>query len=334
MKIVVFEAEERERKAFRELAKHHEVVFVADPLTPQTVQHKDADVITTFIYSKLGTDVISQFTNLKLVATRSMGFDHIDTNYCKAHNISVCTVPSYGSSTVAEHVFALLLTISRRMIEATTNARIGTFSPFGLQGFDLDGKVFGVVGTGRIGQNTIKIAKGFGMKVIAFDVFKNEKAAEEIGFEYVELEHLLAVSDIVSLHVPAMPSTHHMLRDEIFATMKDGAVVINVSRGDLIDNCALINALNSGKIAAFGADALPDEANIREEAISLGSLFDNEAKLKTLVSNHILMRMRNVVVTPHSAFNTKEACDRIANTTVDNITGFVNGTPVNVLKLK
>lgn len=334
MKIAVFEAEERERKNFEKLCTKHNVVFIDAPLRPGMVQHTDADIITTFIYSELDASVLSQFPDLKLVATRSTGFDHIDAAYCAEHEIGVCNVPYYGSNTVAEHVFALLLSLSHRMPEAADRAQRGLFSPFGLQGFDLAGKTFGVVGTGGIGRNVIRIAKGFDMDVIAFDVFAKDELAQEMGFRYVALEELLTTADIVSLHVPSLPSTHHMLRRETIATMKDGAVIINVSRGDLIETSALIEALTTGKIAAAGLDVLPDEPMIREEATLVHSILENRDEMRTLVANHILMRMRNVIVTPHSAFNTKEAVDRICATTVDNIVSYLNGAPVNLVRKK
>lgn len=331
MKIAVFEAEDREREAFAKLSAKHNVVFIPDPLRPGMVQHTDADVITTFIYSELDAAVIDQFPDLKLIATRSTGFEHIDAARCEAHGISVCNVPFYGSNTVAEHVFALLLSLSHRMPEAADRAQRGHFSPFGLQGFDLASKTFGVVGTGGIGRNVIRIAKGFDMNVIAFDVFAKDELAQEMGFTYTTLEELLATSDIVSLHVPSLPSTHHMLRRETIATMKDGAIILNVSRGDLIETGALIEALTTGKIAGAGLDVLPDEPMIREEATLAHSILENRDEMRTLVANHILLRMRNVIVTPHSAFNTKEAVDRICATTVDNITAYINNAPTNIV---
>lgn len=334
MKIAVFEAEDRERQAFEPLRAKHNVVFVPEPLRSDMIKHTDSDIITTFIYSELGPEVIAQFPDLKLIATRSTGFEHIDGPGCAARGIAICNVPVYGSNTVAEHVFALLLTVSHRMLEATDRAQRGYFSPFGLQGFDLAGKTFGVIGTGGIGRNVIRIAKGFDMNVVAFDVFPNEKAAEELGYAYVSQDELLATSDIVSLHVPSMPSTHHLIREETIAKMKDGAVVINVSRGDLIETGALIKALTVGKISAAGLDVLPDEPMIREEASLINSIFGNEQELKTLVANHILLRMRNVVITPHSAFNTREAVDRIVNTSVENISAFLAGQPVNIVGKK
>jgi len=332
MKIVVFEAEERERGAFARFTPLHQVAFVDDPLKAANAhEHADADIVSTFIYSDLGRGVIEQLPKLKLLATRSTGYEHIDTVLCAERGIAVSNVPSYGANTVAEHIFALLLSISHRMPEAIERAQRGHFSPFGLQGFDLAGKTFGAIGTGSIGRHAIQIARGFAMKVLAFDVKPDADFAAKAGFEYVGLDELLARSDIVSLHVPSLPSTHHLLNGKAFAKMKDGVVVINTSRGDLIETGALIQALTSGKVAAAGLDVLPDEPMIREEAELIHSIFSKEHDLRNLVANHVLLRMRNVVITPHSAFNTREAVGRIVETTAENIAAFLDGHPQNLV---
>ncbi len=330
MRIVVFEAEPREAPLFETLRDLHELVFVDAPLRSDNAAHfADADVVSTFIYSELDRAVLERLSSLKLVATRSTGFDHIDTAYCAERGVTVSNVPSYGENTVAEHVFALLLAISHRLPEAIERAQRGHFSPEGLQGFDLAGKTLGVVGTGSIGRHVVRIANGFGMKVVAFDTKPNPKLASDLGFRYTGLDDLLGVSDVITLHVPSLPETRHILSSEAFARMKDGVVVINTARGDLIDTRALIQALTGGKVAAAGLDVLPDEPMIREEAELICSIFCDQHDLRNLVANHVLLRMRNVIVTPHSAFNTREAVDRIAETTVENIGAFLAGAPRN-----
>ena len=332
MKVVVFEAEDRERSAFDRLRPAHEVVFVTDPLKPSNVkEHADADVVSTFIYSDLGLNIIEQLPRLKLIATRSTGYEHIDVEECGRRGIAVCNVPTYGANTVAEHIFALLLAISHRLPEAIERAQRGHFSPLELQGFDLKGKVLGVVGTGSIGRHVIKIAKGFEMEVAAFDVRPDATLADMLGFRYVSFDELLARADIISLHVPSMPETHHLLNAEAFARMKTGVVVINTSRGDLIETGALIQALTSGKVAAAGLDVLPDEPMIREEAELIHSIFNKEHDLRNLVATPVLLRMRNVIITPHSAFNTREAVGRIVNTSAANIAAFLAGRPQNIV---
>lgn len=332
MKVVVFEAEPRETSAFDTLKIASEVELVTEALDAENAaRFADAEIVSTFVYSTLDRKVLEQLPSLKLIATRSTGYDHIDSAWCATHSITVCNVPHYGESTVAEHVFALLLALSHRMPEAIERARSGPFSPDGLQGFDLAGKTLGVVGTGNIGRHVIRIARGFQMDVLAYDVNPDQGAANSLGFAYIGLDELLARSDIITLHLPATDATHHLLSSDGFALMKPGAVVINTARGSLIDIEALIGALRSGKLAGAGLDVLPGEPLIREEAELVSSGFCAREDLRELVADYVLLRMPNVIVTPHSAFNTREAVGRIVQTTVENIQGFVSGRAQNVV---
>lgn len=332
MKIAVFEVEEWEREAFQPLQAEHEVVFLHEPLTDENAsRYADAEVISVFIYSDLNREVLEQLGSLKLIATRSTGYDHIDAEYCQERGIIVSNVPTYGDTTVAEHVFGLLLAISHNLVTAVDRTRRGDFSLQGLRGFDLRGKVLGVVGTGSIGLCVIEIANGFGMEVVAYDVRHNEEAAKELGFRYVELDELLAVSDVITLHVPYNPKTHHLISAEAFSKMKDGVVLINTSRGRIVDMRALVNALGERKVAAAGLDVLPEEPTIREEAELLRSVFREEHDLGALLADHILLRLRNVIITPHSAFYTREAVQRILRTSMENIVGYIEGRPQNVV---
>lgn len=332
MKIVIFETEPREAPEFESLKAGHDLTLTEEPLRAENaIRYAGAEVLSTFIYSKLDRAVLSQLPVLKLIATRSTGYDHIDLPWCAEHGITVCNVPTYGDNTVAEHVFALLLAISHRLREAMERARSGQFSPQGLEGFDLQGKTIGVVGTGNIGRHVIRIAKGFAMEVVAFDVKPDEAAARELGFRYVDMIDLLAAADVTTLHVPALPQTEHLIGAAAFACMKPGAVLINTARGSIIDARALIEALRGGKIAAAGLDVLPDEPLIREEAELICSIYCNRQDVRNLVADHILLNMPNVVVTPHSAFNTREAVRRIVKTTVRNIDAFFSGRPINVV---
>ncbi len=334
MKIVVFESELREAAVFERLKPDHELTLVEEPLRVDSVRHySDAEVISTFIYSQLGREVLGQLPSLRSIATRSTGFDHIDIPYCSNQGITVCNVPTYGENTVAEHVFALLLAISHRLLEAVDKARRGPFAPEGLDGFDLQGKALGVIGTGSIGRHVIRIAKGFGMEVIAFDIRPVPELGEALGFRYASFDDLLSIADVITLHISATPDTQDVLSDLAFARMKHGVVVINTARGSLIDSRALIRALRSGKVAGAGLDVLPDEPLIREEAELICSIFGEQHDLRDLVANHILLRMPDVVVTPHSAFNTREAVGRIVETTVANISAFIDERPQNVVSV-
>lgn len=332
MNIVVFEAEEREAAMFGKIERCHEVKLVADPLGADNAGgYANAEIVSTFIYSKLGRDELAQLPVLKMIATRSTGYDHIDIAYCRERSIVICNVPTYGATTVAEHVFALLLAISHRIPEAIQKARSGPFSPDGLQGFDLAGKTLGVVGTGSIGRRVIGIAKGFGMDVVAFDVAPDAQLSVRLGFRYLTLDRLLEGADVITLHMPATKETNNALSAEAFERMKKGVVVINTARGSLIDTRALIQALRSGKVMAAGLDVLPDEPLIREEAELICSSYLNQHDLKSLVADHVLLSMPNVIITPHSAFNTREAVQRITETTVENIEAFLDRHPQNVV---
>lgn len=207
---------------------------------------------------------------LGLVTTRSTGFDHIDLQACRERGIAVCTVPDYGSATVAEHAFALLLALSRRIPEAQSRARRGSFSYRGLTGFDLEGKVLGVVGCGRIGQHVMRIAGGFGMQRLAFDPSPQPGLDISLGIQFVPLPELLRRSDVVSLHGPLTSDTHHLFDDDAFAQMKPGAVLINTARGDLVDSRALERAFDRGIVSAAGLDVLEEEGDLPDD-LPMGS---------------------------------------------------------------
>ncbi|MFB6285397.1 MAG: hydroxyacid dehydrogenase [Candidatus Bipolaricaulia bacterium] len=332
MKVVLYEVEPWEQTTFESLQSEHELAFVEAPLRSDTLgDQTDADVVSTFIYSRLGADVLAQFPNLKLITTRSTGYDHVDLDYCREHGITVCNVPTYGDHTVAEHVFGLLLTISHNLVEAIDRTRKGDFSMRGLRGFDLLGKTLGVVGTGAIGQQVVRIARGFDMDVLAYDVAPNDELARELGFQYADFDDVLTTSDVVTLHVPATPQTRHLISSEEFARMKPGAVLINTARGNVVDTTALLEALAEGRIAAAGLDVLSEEPAIHEEAELLRKEFRRQHDMEALLADHVLLRQRNVFITPHSAFNTREAVLRILETTRDNIAAFAQRSPQNTV---
>jgi D-lactate dehydrogenase len=333
VKITVFELEDWERSAFEPLdSGDNELELLADPLSvDNATEYADAEVISTFIYSRLDRPVLEKLDHLKLIATRSTGYDHIDLDYCAERGIAVANVPTYGENTVAEHVFGLLLVLSHKLDQAIDRTRKGDFSPRGLQGFDLQGRTMGVIGTGNIGQHVARIARGFEMCVVAFDVKPDPEAADRLGFEYVEFDELLRRSDVISLHVPLNDKTRNLISHEQFERMKPGVVIINTSRGSVVDARALIRALAEGKVAGAGIDVLAEEPVIREEAELLRSVYERSHDLEALLADHVLIRLRNVVVTPHSAFNTREAVGRILDTTVENISACLRGEALNVV---
>lgn len=288
------------------------------------------EVLSVFIYSKIHREHLDCLPQLKLIATRSTGFDHVDLAECRARKILVANVPHYGENTVAEHTFALILSLSRSVHKAYIRTTRGDFSLEGLQGFDLKGKTIGIIGTGRIGLHVIRMAKGFGMNVLAYDVKKDSFLEEVLDFQYVSLEDLLKSSDIISLHCPYNDKTHHLINEERIKNIKKGALLINTARGGLVDTHALTRALDSGILAGAGLDVLEEEELIKEEKELLSKNYP-EAKLRLLIQNHILLHRENVVITPHMAFNSKEALNRILDTTISNIECFANGKPQNIV---
>src|SRR5262245_10471811 len=297
-------------------------------LLPRSEQ---CEIISVFIQSHLDERALRRVPNLKLIATRSTGYDHIDLAYCNSHGITVSNVPVYGDNTVAEHTFALILALSRKVIQAHDRARSGHFSLAGLQGFDLRGKTLGVVGTGHIGVQVIRIARGFMMNVIAFDSRPDKRLADALDFNYMDsLDSLLAASDIVTLHAPMSPATHHMINAQTIQRMKRGALLINTARGGIVDTEALLAALQSGHIGGAGIDVFEGETLIKEERQLLSNQY-NADELRTIIKDLVLLRHENVVVTPHVAFNSIEALERILLTTIQNIEAFEAGHPINVV---
>src|SRR3989344_4390245 len=260
MKVHYFSAEPREEEYVRERTQAHEVAFHTGSLTSeQTLSDPSAEAISIFIDSKIGVEELSRFPSLKLIATRSTGFDHIDLAAAKERGIAVSNVPFYGENTVAEFTFALILALFRRILDAHERVReVGSFSQSGLRGFDLAGKTIGVVGVGHIGVHVIRIAKGFDMQVITFDVHHDDALAARLGFSYASLEELLAKSDIISLHVPYNKHTHHLLSKSNIGKMKKGACLINTARGGVVETEALVAALRNGTIGAAGGDGLSE----------------------------------------------------------------------------
>lgn len=315
-KIVFFEVEAVDRAKLEELVKGHEFAIYEHIPTEQEIIEKSEgmDVISTFIYTRVTKRVIDALPDLKLIATRSTGFDHIDVKYAKEKGVATVNVPQYGPNTVAEHAFALLLSVIRKVPYSFDSVKQGKFDYHGFRGYDLQGRTFGVLGTGRIGLHALKIAKGFGMRLLAYDVVLNEKAADEIGYTYVSLEELLQNSDIISIHVPLLESTYHLIDDDKLQYFKKGAILINTARGGIVNTETLIKGLSEGILGGVGIDVIEDERNLTKE--------------------HPLLKMENVVITPHTAFYTQEAMHRIMNTTIENIDAFFRGEKRNVVELQ
>jgi D-lactate dehydrogenase len=329
MKIYLFETRDWEKATFDPIAEDHDLRFTQEALEPDnTADFEEAEIVSVFVHSDLSEATLKKLPNLKAVATRSTGFDHIDLDYCEAHGIGVANVPSYGENTVASHTIGLLLNIAHRISDGVDRTRKGDFSNRGLRGFDVMGKTLGVIGaTGNIGRHVVRMARGLGMEVLGQDVEEDADYAEEAGFSYVDMETLCAKSNVVTVHVPYSEKTHHLLGKEQFSNMRKGTVFLNTSRGGVVDEHALLEALSSGKVAAAGLDVIGAEPQIREEAELLRTVIEEQEKWGTLLMNETLLRLRNVYVTPHNAFNTEEAIQRILDVTLENIEGFIDGKP-------
>lgn len=298
-----------------------------------TLHDHDVSVLSVFVNSPVGADVLDRFPNVKFIATRSTGYDHIDLAEAGRRGIVVSNVPTYGEHTVAEFAMALLLSLSRRIFDAYKRIEMtGSFSQDGLRGFDLRGKTIGIIGTGHIGEHMIKMAKGFDMNVLAFDVFPKPELATTLGFRYVSFDELIENSDVVSLHAPYNEHTHHIINMGNIGKFKKGCYLINTSRGGLVETAALVKGLKDGILAGAGLDVLEEEGGMVDENMLLAEQHPNQEILRTVLSNHYFINHPHVIVTAHIAFNTKEAIERILNITIDNISAYKNNLPVNVVK--
>lgn len=318
MVISFFEVTDIEKKEFDKFFnRHNKAKFFEEPIQNVDIkEYQDSDIICVFVHSKVSKDTIDMCTNLKMIATRSTGTDHIDIMHANEKGIRVMNVPLYGENTVAEHTFALILALSRKIHESYIKTTSGSFSTDGLMGFDLRDKTIGIIGGGRIGLHVARMARSFGMHVRVYDIKQDDFLAEIINFKYVSLKELLEVSDIVSLHVPSNRHTHHMINKNTLEHMKHGSILINTARGDLVNTKDLIKALEDKKIYGAGLDVLEGENFLIEE-----NMFNSpiEEATKVIENNKKLTELPNVVITPHNAFNSIEAVQRIIAKTIANI---------------
>ncbi len=333
-KIGFFELEGWEEKMIRASLPGEEIVAGKDKITqlclPQT---KDFDIISVFVDSRIDGTVLDCFPNLKCIATRSTGFDHIDLDACRERGVKVLYVPGYGDNTVAEFAFGLILNLTRKMYQGVDQIKeTGSFSLAGLRGTDIKGKTIGIIGTGRIGKEMIKIAKGFGINILAYDPYPDQELAKAMGFSYNTLDFILGNSDIISLHCPYNKITHHLINRENINKVKRGAYLINTARGAVVETEALVQALSSGILGGAGLDVLEEEGETKDELDLLAFGHPQEEELKNMIRNHMLMKMPNVLITPHNAFNSQEALERILYTTLENIKSYIDSTIVNEVK--
>lgn len=332
MKIAFFEIEDWEKDYLKTRLAEHELFFYLEQVSSKNISKvSNTHILSTFIYSQLSAELLSRFPSLKLITTRSTGFDHIDIAYCQKNGITVCNVPTYGVDTIAEHTFALILALSRKIIPSIEKTRKGDLSLEGLRGFELAGKTLGIVGFGHIGKRVAEIARCFHLNVLVTSRHPDEKLAQQHGVTFVDLSTLLSSSDIISLHVPLNKETTHLINKENIRLVKRGAILINTARGAVAETEAIVWALEQRILGAAALDVLDEECVLKEERELLTKEFLKTCDLKTQLLNHVLLTKENVIITPHNAFNSNEALQEILETTISNITEFATGKPINQL---
>jgi D-lactate dehydrogenase len=336
------ELEDEAKALFEEAFAEHEISFV-DRVSEVP---EDTEIVSVFITEKIDGSFLDDHPLTRLIATRSTSCDHIDLDVCERREVGVANVGNYGENTVAEHTFALILALSRRLRDSERAVRTGRFSRERLRGFDLRGKTLGVVGAGRVGLHVIRIGTGFGMRPLAYDGAPRAFYGELLDFRYAAFEELMRESDVVTLHVPLTPTTRHMINRDALALCRPGVLLINTARGGLIDSGALIEALDSGQVAGVGLDVLEDERVFRGGATqilsekiaervrsSAGTMIretsaQRVSEFSKLVAHHRLLNRPEAVLTPHVAFNSHEAMERLNGITVENINAYLKGREV------
>lgn len=315
MKIAFFDTKQYDKNSFEKHAKEKNITvkYYETKLTEDTVYlAKGYDVVCVFVNDTVNSEVIDKLCELgvKLIALRCAGFNNVDVKYAYG-KIHVVRVPAYSPYAVAEHTMAMLLTSIRRIHKAYIRTRDFNFSLANMTGMDLYGKTVGVIGTGRIGQVFINICKGFGMKVLAYDKFPNPTVCDGEKVKYVTLDELFENSDIISLHCPLTDETKHVINEKSLEKCKRGVIILNTSRGALVDSEALLNGIKSRKVGAACLDVYEEESDFFFEDRS-GHIMEDDTLAR-------LISMPNVIVTSHQAFLTEEALENIAETTVNNI---------------
>lgn len=319
MRIAFFSAKAYDKQFFDRYNTGHTIVYYESPLNEQTVNlTAGCQAVCVFVNDTLNAVVIEELkkAGIGLIALRCAGFNNVDLQAAKENNIAVVRVPAYSPHAVAEHAVALILTLNRKTHKAYNRVRETNFSLERLLGFDLYGKKVGVIGTGKIGQAFCDIMVGFGCKVLAFDIIAN-KELEAKGVQYLPLMDILKEADIISLHCPLNEQTRHIINAQTITLMKHGVMLINTSRGALIETADTIEALKSGKIGYLGLDVYE-----QEETLFFKDLSEN------VIQDDIIMRLLsfpNVLITSHQGFFTEEALTQIAETTLNNVNGFIEG---------
>ena len=326
MKVAIFSAKKYDREFLSAAnAARHEIRFFEPHLSEETVGLAAGfDAVCVFVNDQVNAAVIARLHSLgvRLIALRRAGYNNVDLAPAKKHGISLVRVPAYSPYAVAEHTIALMLALNRKLHRAYNRVREGNFALDSLLGFDMHGKTVGVIGTGQIGTVVAQILTGFGCPTLAFDPIPNE-TCRSLGVRYVALDELFAESDIITLHCPLTPENKYMINAAAIARMKNGVMLINTSRGALLDTLSIIDALKSGKVGYIGLDVYEEEEQI---------FFEDRSGL--ILSDDVFARLLtfpNVIITGHQAFFTREALSNIAATTIDNINRFEKNQPLEKL---
>jgi len=323
-KIAFFELEGWEKEIIEKNLQGHELILLNEKLSDTIIDKvKDAEIISVFIYSRITSDILEKLPSLKAIVTRSTGYDHIDIEACRKKGIHVYNIPDYGSNTVAEFTFLLILALYRRFREILSSEWIDAIRT---RGYELQGKTIGVIGTGRIGSRVVKLAHAFGMKILAYDLYPRKELIEKYNVKYVDLETLLRESDIITLHLPLTKETYHLINRQNIKLVKKGAILVNTARGALVETEAIIEALDKGILGGVALDVFEGEHVLKEEIdIVYGKKQYSIEELKKGLEAHILMKYPNVIITPHIAYNTWEAVHRILDQTIETIKQILKG---------
>jgi D-lactate dehydrogenase len=319
MTISFFSTKSYDREFFDKYVSTHEIIYFEAPLNEQTANlAAGSNAVCVFVNDKLNGSIIAELkkVGVKLIALRCAGFNNVDLAAAKANDIKVVRVPAYSPHAVAEHAVALILTLNRKTHKAYNRVREGNFSLERLTGFDLFGKTVGVIGTGKIGEAFCDIMIGFGCRVLAFDLIENKQLSAK-GVEYLPLMDVFQQAVIISLHCPLNEQTKHIINTQTIGMMKEGLMLINTSRGALVDTMAVIQALKTGRIGYLGLDVYE-----QEEKLFFNDLSEN------IIQDDVIMRLLsfpNVLITSHQGFFTEEALTKIAQTTLGNIDAFEAG---------
>lgn len=333
MKMLIFDFRDSEKDFFtKNDYQDFDITFIQEPLNELSQlteqQYQETDVISVFISSTLSEEVLKKFKNLRVIATRSTGYNHIDVKYCTQHNIAVFNVEEYGQTSVAQFTFALLLALVRNLFPANMDIQRGFVNHANYEGRNLNKMTIGIIGCGSIGSMVAKIAHSFNMKVLVCSYVKRSDVS--VFADYVSMEELLTQSDIVTLHLPYKTENYHMIGKNEFGIMKEGAYFINTARGELIDVVALYENLISGKLKGAALDVLECEyLALSPENLVEDIREDNTNCVASALITQKLLGMQNVIITPHIAYNTEESVETLLETTFNNIRDYYKGVRNN-----